>query len=346
MKKPYLSLLDLQLTGQPMVLATVTKTTGSTPQKPGCSALFSAAGLVWGTVGGGIVEGKIQQTALQSLSTGESGYYRFNLNREAKNGEDAICGGIIDILIDATPNISVFSELKQSLEQRIPGVLVTTIKSVSGNNSIERSWFTSAGKTPDVNLAKEIKKLLLSNDPDQYSEYKQSNPELTIFLEPIFPLPKLIIVGAGHIGKSLSHLGKMLDFEVTVIDDRSEYANKANLPDADHIIVGDIGEVMGNMDLNPDTYVVIVTRGHKDDARALRECIGGQAAYVGMIGSRNKVAVMREEFMRKGWVEPREWKDIHAPIGLDIHSKSVDEIAISIAAQLIQVKNAKIPVHV
>jgi xanthine dehydrogenase accessory factor len=346
MKKPYLSLLDLQLTDQPMVLATVTKTTGSTPQKPGCSALFNATGLVCGTVGGGIVEGKIQQLAFQALSTGESGYYRYNLNREARNGEDSLCGGIIDILVDASPKMSIFNQIKQSLDKRIPGVLVTGIKSVSGNISIERSWFTSEMQSADLNMTRQIKKLLSDKDPDQYSEYKQSDPELTVFLEPIFPLPKLIIVGAGHIGKSLSHLGKMLDFEVTVIDDRSEYANKANLPDADHIIVGDIGEVMGNMDLNPDTYVVIVTRGHKDDARALRECIGGQAAYVGMIGSRNKVAVMREEFMRKGWVEPREWKDIHAPIGLDIHSKSVDEIAISIAAQLIQVKNAKIPVHV
>jgi len=110
--------------------------------------------------------------------------------------------------------------------------------------------------------------------------------------------------------------------------------------------VEDIGKAMSELDIAHDTYVVIVTRGHKDDAKALRECIGSEAAYLGMIGSKNKVSLMREEFIRKGWAEPREWKDIHAPIGLDIHSQCVQEIAISIAAQLIQVKNAKIPAYV
>lgn len=351
MKNPYLHLLELHSAGQPMILATVTRTVGSTPQKPGSSALFNADGLVTGTVGGGIVEGKIQRLALQSISSGESGYFRFNLNKEALNGEDAICGGQIDILIDASPqdHLSVFNEIKHSLDLKIPGVLVTRVKSVLGNVFIERSWMTAKSiksSNHNANLIKEINRLISEKESDQYCEFKQSDPEHTMFLEPIFPSPQLIIAGAGHIGKALSHIAKLLGFEVTVVDDRKEYANQDNLPDADHILTGDIGELMGEITLTPDTFVVIVTRGHKDDAKALRECIGGEAAYVGMIGSRNKVALMREDFMRKSWAEPREWKDIHAPIGLDIRSKTVQEIAVSIAAQLIQVKNAKVPAHV
>ena len=99
---------------------------------------------------------------------------------------------------------------------------------------------------------------------------------------------------------------------------------------------------MDEIQIATDTYIVIVTRGHKDDAKALRPCIVSDAAYIGMIGSKNKVSLMRTEFIQKGWAEPHEWNAIHAPIGLDIQSKSVQEIAISIAAQLILVKNTKI----
>lgn len=165
--------------------------------------------------------------------------------------------------------------------------------------------------------------------------------ETKFLLEPISPPAHLIIAGAGHIGKALSHIGKLLDFEVTVIDERAEYANPVNLPDTDHIIVKDVGEAIDELQIGPDTYVVIVTRGHKDDAKALRACIGSDAAYIGMIGSKNKVSLMRTEFIQNGWAEPGKWKDIHAPIGLEIQSISVEEIAISIAAQLILVKNTK-----
>ena len=99
-------------------------------------------------------------------------------------------------------------------------------------------------------------------------------PSSVFFLEAIFPPAHLVIAGAGHIGKALAHLADMLDFEVTVIDDRHEYANSENIPEADHIIVNDIGEALSRLEKNRNTYVVIVTRGHKDDANALHACIG------------------------------------------------------------------------
>jgi xanthine dehydrogenase accessory factor len=133
----------------------------------------------------------------------------------------------------------------------------------------------------------------------------------------------------------------MLDFEVTVIDDRQEYANSENIPEADHIIVKDIGEALAGLKLSNDTYVVIVTRGHKDDAAALKSCIGSGLAYTGMIGSRNKIATMRSDFFKKNWATIEQWDTIHAPVGLEIKSKTVEEIAVSIAAQLILVRNSK-----
>ena len=189
-------------------------------------------------------------------------------------------------------------------------------------------------------------KMLLS-DPKQsdYRELKVSIPgeesSSQFFLEPIFPPEQLVIAGAGHIGRSLAHLGNMLDFEVTVIDDRAEYANSENIPSADRIVVKDIGQTMRDLEKTDNTYVVIVTRGHKDDAEALKPCIGSGIAYTGMIGSKNKIATMRTSFIERGWATAEQWDEIYAPMGLDIKSQTVEEIAVSIAAQLILVRNSR-----
>lgn len=358
MNNIYFQILDHLPDDSPLVLATVTATVGSTPQKPGSSALFGPSGLISGTVGGGVLEGEIQKIAQRSILSNESGYYKFKLDNEIGNGSGAICGGQASILTDANPGDHriVFEQVRQSLNHRIPGVLVTIVNPITQNKvQIQRFWVTQNENLTlpyDHNrkIMLEVLNLLSGKNHTDYEEINVSLPlemkNIVFLLEPINPPPQLVIVGAGHIGKALSHIGKLLDFEVTVIDDREEFANSDNLPDADHIILNDIREAVGEFNISHDTYIVIVTRGHKDDARALRECIGCGAAYVGMIGSKNKVSVMRKEFIQHGWAEPSEWKDIYAPIGLDIESKSVQEIAISIAAQLIQVKNSKKPVYV
>ena len=169
----------------------------------------------------------------------------------------------------------------------------------------------------------------------------EDEDSILALLEPLFPSSQLVIAGAGHIGKALAHLGKLLDFEVTVIDDRIEFANKTNIPDADHIIVEDIGKAIMELGKSPDTYLVIVTRGHDDDAKALRPGINSGAAYVGMIGSKNKIEKMHRNFVENGWATEKQWSAIHTPIGLKILSKTVEEIAVSIAAELVLVRNGK-----
>ena len=151
----------------------------------------------------------------------------------------------------------------------------------------------------------------------------------------------VIIIGAGHIGQAVSHLGSLLDFEVTVIDDRLEFANKDRLPEADHVIVDDIGKAVQELTISTDSYIVIVTRGHRDDSDALKQCIDSNAAYIGMIGSSRKIKLMRKMFLQEGWATPTRYDRVHAPIGIDIHSKTVQEIAVSIAAEIILVKRGK-----
>ncbi len=149
----------------------------------------------------------------------------------------------------------------------------------------------------------------------------------------------LIIAGAGHIGQAVSHLSSLLGFEVTVIDDRKEFCNKEKLPDADHLIVDNIGKAVHDIPKTPDTYIVIVTRGHKYDAEVLRQCLDSDVAYIGMIGSRRKIRLMREKFLDEGWATPSQFDRVHAPIGIEIGSQTVQEIAVSICAQLVLVRS-------
>jgi xanthine dehydrogenase accessory factor len=353
MKNIYLQILDQQSGNTPLVLATVTRTNGSTPQKPGSSALFGRQGLIYGTVGGGIVEGKVQKMAMEAVLSKESGHFQFNLANDISNIEEAICGGQISVLVDANIDnyISVFEQVKQSIADRVPGVLITMVTGFTKKTVLINRYWMSETYKPSIpvefigKIEPVVMSLLSTGNPSDFREMEISipdeEPSSLFFLEPVFPAAQLVIAGAGHIGKALAHLGSRLDFEVTVIDDRPEYANSENIPDADHIIVKDIGEAMREFKKLSETYVVIVTRGHKDDAAALKPCIGSDLAYTGMIGSKNKIATMRMNFIENGWATGKQWEEIHAPVGLEIKSRTVEEIAVSIAAQLVLVRNSK-----
>jgi xanthine dehydrogenase accessory factor len=353
MKNIYLEIADTGNTDLGAVLATVTRTQGSTPQKPGSSALFSGKGLISGTVGGGIVEGRVHKAAMDALITRKSGHYTFNLYNDISETEEAICGGEISVLLDANPDNSfpVFRQIRQSVEERIPGVLVTMVTDADDSAVLINRYWMSSRVDPDIRkdllekIAPVVADQIAKGNSYDFREMTLVIPgeetESHFFLEPVFPPDHLVIAGAGHVGKALARLGNWLGFEVTVIDDRGEYASRENIPDADHIIVEDIGSALRTLAKKEDTYVVIVTRGHKDDAEALKPCIGAALAYTGMIGSKKKVAVMRESFIDKGIATREQWDWIHTPIGLDIGSQTVEEIAVSIAAQLIQVRNGR-----
>lgn len=333
------------------VLTQVIRTSGSTPQKPGSSALFNRSGLVAGTVGGGVLEGKVQEIAMNPSLNIKSGIYVFNLDNSAINGEDALCGGKTVILVDAGlhNHADVFKALKYSFSNRIPGILVTRIIDRGRHGVvISRQWvteisFPESGIRFSGIVESGVTEMLLSPKQGDFREIMIPSSEENISdvfcLESVIPPPRLLIAGAGHIGRALAKIGQMIGYEVTVVDDRPDFANTDNIPWADHIISDNIGKAVADNVKGKDLYIVIVTRGHRDDADALRACISSDTAYIGMIGSKTKVELMRREFLEKKWATPEQWSRIYAPIGLDINSKTVEEIAISIAAQLIHIKN-------
>jgi hypothetical protein len=152
----------------------------------------------------------------------------------------------------------------------------------------------------------------------------------------------LLIMGAGHIGAALTHYASRIGFEVVVVDDRASFANRERLPDADQVLVDSVVDVARRWPKTPETYIVLVTRGHRNDAVALREVLGSPCAYIGMIGSRRKVLTIYEEFLAEGIATPEQLAQVHAPIGLDVGALTVDEIAVSIAAELIAVRRQRL----
>jgi xanthine dehydrogenase accessory factor len=160
------------------------------------------------------------------------------------------------------------------------------------------------------------------------------------YVEEVAPAPTLLIVGGGHVGQALARLAHELDFWVHVLDDRVDFASPDRFPHARRHIVGDVETELARYPVTEHTYVVIVTRGHRHDGRALAAVVRSPARYVGLIGSRRKVHVIFEDLKAAG-VPAEALARVHAPIGLDIGAVTVPEIALSIAAELVAVRRGR-----
>src|SRR5262245_28390129 len=161
--------------------------------------------------------------------------------------------------------------------------------------------------------------------------------EVAVFLEVVEPQPCLIVVGAGHIAVPLAQMGKMLSFEVIVLDDREKFANRERFPDADQVIAADFGPTLASLKITRATYIVIITRGHQYDEESLMEVADSPAAYIGMIGSRRRVQAVRDNLAGVGF-DPAKLDRVRAPIGLEIGAQTPEEIAVSIMAEMIAVR--------
>lgn len=179
---------------------------------------------------------------------------------------------------------------------------------------------------------------ILKNIKLNKDTYSVTYDNKELFVEYLASKPNLVICGGGHIALPLCNIGKLLDFKVTVIDDRKEFANYDRFKLADEVICGNFEEVLRGRSFTKNTYFVIVTRGHKDDRRCLEAAIDKDYAYVGMIGSRSKVATVVTALLEAGYSQELIDK-VHTPIGLNIGGQTPAEIAVSIAAEIIQEKN-------
>ncbi len=330
---------------------TVVQTNGSTPQKPGSKLLILPNLRNIGTLGGGCVEAEARRQAIGLMDGGTPRLLNFQLDSDYGWDDGLICGGSMKIFIDlpkTSDEATIFAELRKLNDAKVPIVLATVVK--SGITDIEVGMKMIRGMNGerlgtlgnlklDEEVESEVSEVLAENSPGLH---RTKYGDIWVFLDPIQPRPTLLIAGAGHVGQALCHLGSWLDFDIAIVDDRPDFASKDRLPEADEIIVGDIADELKQYPINHLTYAVIVTRGHQHDEEALHSVIESGARYVGLIGSRRKIKLILDDLSEMG-VSEADLARVYAPIGVDITSKTVPEIAVSIAAQLIQVRNAPKP---
>ena len=171
--------------------------------------------------------------------------------------------------------------------------------------------------------------------PDQRGDPQSS---LEVFVEVQKRQPRLLIVGAGHIAVPLCTLGALCDFSVSVIDDRPQYANRSRFPQADAVIAADIRQTVSSLATDPDTFVVLVTRGHSLDVECLVDILDRPLAYIGMIGSQRRVRAVFDLLEREQGVARSQIERVYAPIGLPIGAETPAEIAVCIMAEIINVQ--------
>ena len=173
----------------------------------------------------------------------------------------------------------------------------------------------------------------LNQDP-KYDTGLVCGGTLEIFIEPVLPPAELYIFGAGHVAASLYKVARIAGFDITVVDDREVYASRERFPEAQEVIAEDFDKVTSRLQPSESSYIVIVTRGHRDDMRVLRWAVQTPARYIGMIGSKRKTITIFKELQKEG-LAPELFDRVHAPVGLDIGAITPEEIAVAITAELI-----------
>ncbi|CAH2212507.1 XdhC family protein [Tepidibacter aestuarii] len=173
---------------------------------------------------------------------------------------------------------------------------------------------------------------------DKGSLHMQCGGEAEVFIKVFNTFDKLFIIGGGHIALELYELGKMLDFYTIIVEDREEFCNINRFPKADELKVGNIQQVIDEYNIDDSSYIVIVTRGHKHDEIALKAIIDSEAKYIGMIGSKNKTKYIMDNLKNEG-VSQQKLDKVYAPIGISLGGETPKEIAFSIMAEMLMVKN-------
>ncbi|MDR1318769.1 MAG: XdhC family protein [Treponema sp.] len=339
MKELFLAMKDLLARGESFALVTVVGASGSTPRGPGARMLVGREGRLWGTIGGALPEHLAIEDARSLVRRGGGSCladYILHENEAADIG--AKCGG----------EISVYSRCLDSGDSRLAALVEKALECFSEKKA---SWFIMAldggGGSPGASFCLARKDgAVLGAVPGRLPPLLKNQcvrlerEGLVWFSQPLAAEGFVYVFGGGHVAQELVPLLSRLDFRCVVFDDREEFTQKNLFPGAAEIIRGDFKKIGASLSLGPEDYAVIVTRGHIWDFDAEAFALKSDAPYIGVIGSRTKHAFVREKLLEAGFGEeeinaPR----VHAPIGLDIGSKTPAEVAVSIAGELIRTRS-------
>ena len=365
MKKFYAELKSLLDADRAAAVATIIESKGATPREVGAKMIILDEGQILGTVGGGCGEAQILWDAVKVLRQGPPMISRVDLTGDINDLSPTNCGGIMDVFIDRfrpaeergaglTARESV-DRLLDAVGRGVPVVLATVVGGYARRLPLgSKALILPDGTVHGFPETDPLRPVLVAKAQEALGRGESwrvglelpdapraagtaDEPALDVYLEVVTPPPQLIIVGAGHIAVPLAKMGKLLEFEVTVLDDRSAFANTQRFPEADHVVAADIEKTLQDFPLTPQSHFVLVTRGHQLDEEALRCVLGRGAGYIGMIGSRRRVREVIRHLHELGFSQ--ELTDqVYAPIGVDIGAETPGEIAVAIAAEIVNLR--------
>ncbi len=338
--------LTLLEAGEHLALATTVQTQGSSPRHAGSFMLVRNDGSILGTIGGGPLEALAIEKARRVLETRRSHLMDYELTNADSAGLGMICGGrgvtLIEYLDPALPaQRELYRALLDLLASGCRGWLVTSFlgegdgEAIVGKSLVDSSGVVTGDPVCSLESLQE-----LARKGGTFDGVIAGNPS-RIFVQPVGDRGTVYVFGAGHCGQSLVPVLSMVGFRTVVIDDRADFANSERFPNAGSIRVPDsLEHALEGYPLDEQSYIVIMTRGHLHDRAVLAQALRTKAGYIGMIGSRTKVATTFRALQEEGF-SSEDLARVHAPIGLSIGAETPEEIAVSIAAELIQVRRAR-----
>ena len=331
---------------EPCVLATVVRTKGSTPQKPGAKLLVRKDGTGVGTLGGGCVEGDIWFAAKEILRRKGGPEFRdYLLNEDIAARDGLVCGGTMYFFIEPVWDPDSFlpfgDEMMKAYESGNPVSVATVVRADSDRGTMgakllvreDGSTYGSLGDAELDRLACEAAERVAGMGT---TEHIMTHDGVELFVEGFTTPPTVVLVGGGHVAKATYDLARLLGYRVYVVDDRPQFANKERFPEAAAtVVVPDYTKGLDQIPVNANTFIVVATRGHWFDDLALEAAVRSPAKYVGLLGSRRKTILIYQRLVQLG-VPPERLKEVRAPVGLDIGALTPEELAVSIMSEIIK----------
>jgi xanthine dehydrogenase accessory factor len=341
--------------GRRAALATIIGVHGSIPSFEAAKMLIRDDGTMAGSIGGGCVEAEVWQAAREVIEQEKPRTLAFNLNKNPKYDTGLVCGGSLEIFIEpllpASAAMDIYEELVRWRREGRGAAMATVI---SPNSTLEAAKLlvrddgltvgAIGGGPVEAEVRQAAAQVIARELPRTLSFDLEKNPQydvgltggglLETFIEPLLPVSTVYIFGAGHVGFNVYRVARIAGFEVVIIDDREAFANRERFPDAREVHAAEFDSVMAQLVLPEAAFVVIATRGHRDDLRVLRWAANTPAHYIGMIGSKRKVITMYRALETEG-IAVERLDRVSAPIGIDIGARTPEEIGVSVVAELI-----------
>jgi xanthine dehydrogenase accessory factor len=331
--------------GGSVALSTIVSGSGSVPMSRRSKMLVHPDGRMAGTVGGGCLEAEVYDAARAALEGGPGavGLKRFVLTEDQAGAEGLNCGGTVEILTEKLspgPVLAVLEGCIGVLERRVEAVMMTSLagpgNGAPGKLVVEAGGVRLGGLgdgAVDGEAARRAEELL-GSDAIALEEVRGGG---RVFFESLPVTPRLVLYGGGHVSRETARVAAGTGFHVVVTDDRPAFAAPARHPDAHETKVISFDRAAEEVEIDGHTSLVVVTRGHRHDETIVRQILRSPAAYIGMIGSARKVAIMKKSLAAGGFADD-EIDRVHAPVGIDIGADNPAEIAVSIVAELIAVR--------